>query len=151
MNKRLSFSRKIVFSTTNQQIHKLVNRLGESHFDYKSFPKEDWAMMMEDLTENLKNDIKPKSLSSLLKGWMGMHYKWRDMDKILKDEILTAVAQLCQCGDFAREVANSILYLGGLEVAWNKDMKEKQEEILQGLYQVSMHLNKQELANALLG
>ncbi len=107
--------------------------------------------MMEDLTKNLKNDMKPKSLSSLLKGWMGMHYKWRDMNKALKNQVLTAVVQLCERGDFAREVANSIFYLGGLEVDWNKDMREKHEEILQGLNQVSMYLNKQELANALLG
>ncbi len=119
--------------------------------DYRSLPKDLWSMMMDDLRNKMQNRIKPVSLSSLCKGWKSMGYKYIDMEGELKEAVLRAVVDLCQDPREARQIANVILYLGGMKVIWEKDMLYNQKDILEGIAKASKSFNAQELSNTLLG
>ncbi len=106
--------------------------------DYRSLPKDLWSMMMDDLRNKMQNRIKPVSLSSYMEGE-------------LKEAVLRAVVDLCQDPREARQIANVILYLGGMKVIWEKDMLYNQKDILEGIAKASKSFNAQELSNTLLG
>ena len=125
--------------------------LGEMSVNFTSLPKDLWSMMMDDLRKKMQRKILPVSLSSLCKGWKSMGYKYIDMEGELKEAVLRAVVDLCQDPREARQIANVILYLGGMKVIWEKDMLYNQKDILEGIAKASKSFNAQELSNTLLG
>lgn len=106
---------------------------------------------MEDTAKKMADGIRPKSLSSILKGWKLLQYHFDDMEENLKEAVTNAVAELCRDEKATRQMANVILYLGEMKTDWVIDLKNKNKEILQGIKAASDKLNNAELSNLLLG
>ena len=124
------------------------------HYKNPPFSSDQWKEMMRDTAKKMSAKTKPVSISSILKGFKGMQYVWREMEEELREALLNGVVQMCKEGTRnAREIANSMLYLGDLEVDWKEDVKERGKQILMDLKKnnITEGFTEQALSNTLLG
>lgn len=79
-----------------------------------------------------------------------MDYKWSVMENKLQSEVVYALTR-ASTGDYARELANVILYVGSMELDWSDIPSQNQTRLLNGIENNLRKFTAREFANTLLG